>query len=79
MPKVRIVLESICDYRGPTEVWLSDAAFNELCRKYGTPNFSWYPVSTTTIKAFDGENEKWLYIKLSALEGVTRERGQSYG
>lgn len=73
MPRVRIVLESICDYRGPTEVQLSDAVFNELCRKYGTPNFSWYPVSTTTIKAYDGE--RWLYIKLSALEGVTEERG----
>ncbi|MCD6340884.1 MAG: hypothetical protein J7L51_02915 [Desulfurococcales archaeon] len=59
MRRLPIVLEELCDYRGPSHVEVSEEEYRELCRRYGIHGIDWYFVAPNRIKYFDGE--RWGY------------------
>jgi len=60
MKKCEIMSELMAIYTGAKYVELEDSVFNALCKKFGTFSFSWYFITPTDIKYFDGE---WKYAK----------------
>jgi hypothetical protein len=68
MKKCEVISEIMAIYTGQRYVELEDKVFNAMCEKFGTFGFSWYFVTSTLIKYFDGE---WKYTnyKPSFIDG----------
>ena len=49
----------ICNYTGPEKVEISPHKVKNFNERYGIQGFSWYPISTNSIKYFDGK--AWGY------------------
>lgn len=40
-------------------VRLTRKRYEELCHKYGVPEFGWYPVDHSHIKFYDSKKQEW--------------------